>query len=93
MIPNPLWNISEGTKTMSVYTENGIIAEAEPNENTAPICLISLETWALLAKLAKSMGTETVTLRMRSELNAIEVLTSHDHKVQGLIMPIRRDGQ
>ena len=44
----------------------------------------------LLAKLAKGMGTETVTLKMRSESEAIEVLTSHDHKVKGLIMPIRR---
>jgi hypothetical protein len=44
----------------------------------------------LLAKLAKGMGTETVTLRMRSELDAIQVSTSHDHKVKGLIMPIRR---
>ena len=44
----------------------------------------------LLAKLAKGMGTETVTLRMRSELDAIEVLTSSNHKVKGLIMPIRR---
>jgi len=44
----------------------------------------------LLAKLAKGMGTETVTLRMRREEDAIEVFTSHDHKVKGLIMPIRR---
>ena len=44
----------------------------------------------LLAKLAKGMGTETVTLKMRSELDAIEVLTSSNHKVKGLIMPIRR---
>ena len=43
----------------------------------------------LLAKLAKGMGTETVTLRMRKEWDAIEVSTSHDHKVKGLIMPIR----
>ena len=44
----------------------------------------------LLAKLAKGMGTETVTLRMRSESDAIEVFANHDHKVKGLIMPIRR---
>jgi hypothetical protein len=43
----------------------------------------------LLAKLAKGMGTETVTLRMRKEWDPIEVTTSHDHKVKGLIMPIR----
>ena len=47
----------------------------------------------LLAKLAKGMGTETVTLRMRSELDAVEVISNHDHKVKGLIMPIRRDGR
>jgi hypothetical protein len=48
----------------------------------------------LLAKLAKGMGTETVTLRMRKEWEAIEVFTSNrDHAVKGLIMPIRRDGQ
>ena len=47
----------------------------------------------LLAKLAKGMGTETVTLRMRSELDAVEVFANHDHKVKGLIMPIRRDGR
>ena len=46
----------------------------------------------LLAKLAKGMGTETVTLRMRKECNAVEVFANHDHKVKGLIMPIRRDG-
>jgi len=44
----------------------------------------------LLAKLAKGMGTETVTLRMRKECNAVEVFANHDHKVKGLIMPIRR---
>jgi len=44
----------------------------------------------LLAKLAKGMGTETVTLRMRSELDAVEVISNYDHKVKGLIMPIRR---
>ena len=44
----------------------------------------------LLAKLAKGMGTETVTLRMRRELDAVEVISNHDHKVKGLIMPIRR---
>ena len=43
----------------------------------------------LLAKLAKGMGTETVTLRMRSESDAIQVSTSSNHKVKGLIMPIR----
>ena len=47
----------------------------------------------LLAKLAKGMGTETVTLRMRKECNAVEVFANHDHKVKGLIMPIRRDGR
>ena len=48
----------------------------------------------LLAKLAKGMGTETVTLRMRKEWEAIEVFDSNrDHKVKGLIMPIRREGQ
>ena len=47
----------------------------------------------LLAKLAKGMGTETVTLRMRSELDAVEVISNYDHKVKGLIMPIRRDGR
>ena len=47
----------------------------------------------LLAKLAKGMGTETVTLRMRKECNAVEVISNHDHKVKGLIMPIRRDGR
>jgi len=44
----------------------------------------------LLAKLAKGMGTETVTLRMRKESDAVEVFVNHDHKVKGLIMPIRR---
>jgi hypothetical protein len=45
----------------------------------------------LLAKLAKGMGTETVTLRMRKEWEAIEVFNSNrDHAVKGLIMPIRR---
>jgi DNA polymerase III sliding clamp (beta) subunit (PCNA family) len=43
----------------------------------------------LLAKLAKGMGTETVTLRMRREWDPIEVTTSNDHKVKGLIMPVR----
>ena len=48
----------------------------------------------LLAKLAKGMGTETVTLRMRKEWEAIEVFNSNrDHAVKGLIMPIRREGQ
>jgi hypothetical protein len=48
----------------------------------------------LLAKLAKGMGTETVTLRMRKEWEAIEVFNSNrDPKVKGLIMPIRREGQ
>jgi hypothetical protein len=48
----------------------------------------------LLAKLAKGMGTETVTLRMRKEWEAIEVFASHrDQAVKGLIMPIRREGQ
>ena len=48
----------------------------------------------LLAKLAKGMGTETVTLRMRKEWEAIEVFNSNrDQAVKGLIMPIRREGQ
>ena len=48
----------------------------------------------LLAKLAKGMGTETVTLRMRKEWEAVEVFDSNrDPKVKGLIMPIRREGQ
>jgi hypothetical protein len=48
----------------------------------------------LLAKLAKGMGTETVTLRMRKEWEAVEVFNSNrDPKVKGLIMPIRREGQ
>jgi hypothetical protein len=48
----------------------------------------------LLAKLAKGMGTETVTLRMRKEWDPIEVFASHrDQAVKGLIMPIRREGQ
>jgi hypothetical protein len=48
----------------------------------------------LLAKLAKGMGTETVTLRMRKEWDPIEVFNSNrDPKVKGLIMPIRREGQ
>jgi hypothetical protein len=48
----------------------------------------------LLAKLAKGMGTETVTLRMRKEYDPIEVFNSNrDPKVKGLIMPIRREGQ
>lgn len=46
----------------------------------------------LLAKLAKGMGTETVTLRMRKELEAIEVFDSNrDPKVKGLFMPVRRE--
>jgi hypothetical protein len=45
----------------------------------------------LLAKLAKGMGTETVTLRMRKEWEAIEVFNSNrDQAVKGLIMPVRR---
>ena len=45
----------------------------------------------LLAKLAKGMGTETVTLRMRKDYDPIEVFDSNrDHAVKGLIMPIRR---
>ena len=48
----------------------------------------------LLAKLAKGMGTETVTLRMRKEYDPVEVFDSNrDHAVKGLIMPIRREGQ
>ena len=48
----------------------------------------------LLAKLAKGMGTETVTLRMRKEYDPVEVFNSNrDHAVKGLIMPIRREGQ
>jgi hypothetical protein len=48
----------------------------------------------LLAKLAKGMGTETVTLRMRKEWEAIEVFNSNrDHAVKGLIMPIRREAK
>ena len=45
----------------------------------------------LLAKLAKGMGTETVTLRMRKEYDPVEVFNSNrDQAVKGLIMPIRR---
>ena len=48
----------------------------------------------LLAKLAKGIGTETVTLRMRKEYDPIEVFDSNrDHKVKGLIMPIRREAK